>query len=103
MGERRTAALDSRSPIARDDSIETAQARRSEDRVRLENEMARKLKIIIIGAGIGGLTAALALRRHGFEVLVCERAGAQNDIGAGIQLGPNAVKTYRALGIEAAI
>jgi salicylate hydroxylase len=65
--------------------------------------MARKPRVIIIGAGIGGLTAALALGHRGIDVLVYERAGALNDIGAGIQLSPNAVKTYRALGIEAEI
>jgi salicylate hydroxylase len=65
--------------------------------------MARKPRVVIVGGGIGGLTAATALRRHGIDVLVCEKAGALGEIGAGIQLGPNAVKTYRALGLEAAI
>ena len=65
--------------------------------------MTRALRVAIIGGGIGGLTAAVALRRRGIEALVFEQASALGDIGAGIQLGPNAVKTYRALGMEDAI
>src|SRR5579862_1008329 len=68
-----------------------------------EDTMAARPRIIIIGAGIGGLTAALALRRRGIDAQVYERAGGLNDIGAGIQLGPNAVKTFRALGLDAEI
>jgi salicylate hydroxylase len=62
--------------------------------------MARKARIAIIGAGIGGLAAACALREKGFEVHVQERAGELGEVGAGLQLGPNAVKVLRALGIE---
>ena len=65
--------------------------------------MARKPKIAIIGGGIGGLTAALACNRHGLDVQVYERASAIGEIGAGVTLSPNAVKAYRALGIEAYI
>ncbi len=65
--------------------------------------MARSPRIAIIGGGIGGLTAAVALRQRGMEVVVFEQASALGDIGAGIQLGPNAVKTFRALGMEAEI
>ncbi len=54
----------------------------------------------MIGAGIGGLAAACALRERGFEVDVYERAGELGEVGAGLQLGPNAVKVLRALGIE---
>jgi salicylate hydroxylase len=54
----------------------------------------------VIGAGIGGLAAACALRERGFEVEVYERAGELGEVGAGLQLGPNAVKVLRALGIE---
>jgi 2-polyprenyl-6-methoxyphenol hydroxylase-like FAD-dependent oxidoreductase len=62
--------------------------------------MARAARIAVIGAGIGGLAAACALREKGFEVHVYERAGELGEVGAGLQLGPNAVKVLRALGIE---
>jgi salicylate hydroxylase len=60
----------------------------------------RALRIAIVGAGIGGLTAAAALRQKGFEVGVYERAAELGEVGAGLQMAPNAVKVIRALGIE---
>jgi salicylate hydroxylase len=57
------------------------------------------LRIAIIGAGIGGLAAACALRQHGFAVTIYERAAEIGEVGAGLQLGPNAVKVLRALGV----
>jgi salicylate hydroxylase len=65
--------------------------------------VARTLRIAVIGAGIGGLAAACALRARGFEVLVFERATELGEVGAGLQLGPNAVKVLRALGLEEAL
>ena len=65
--------------------------------------MARNIRVAIIGAGLGGLAAAGALRQHGIEVVVYERAPQLGEVGAGIQLGPNAVKVLRALGIEWAL
>ena len=62
--------------------------------------MTRPARIAVIGAGIGGLAAACALREQGFEVQVYERAAELGEVGAGLQLGPNAVKVLRALGIE---
>jgi salicylate hydroxylase len=62
--------------------------------------MARALRIAVIGAGIGGLAAACALRQRGFEVEVYERAAELGEVGAGLQLGPNAVKVLRALELE---
>jgi salicylate hydroxylase len=59
-----------------------------------------KPKIVIVGAGIGGLTAAAALRRFGFEPEVYEQALQLGEVGAGLQLGPNAVKVLRAFGLE---
>lgn len=53
---------------------------------------------IVVGAGVGGLTAAAALRRHGWRVDVYERAPRLEPIGAGIALAPNAVKALDSLG-----
>lgn len=61
--------------------------------------MKRKLPICIAGAGIGGLTAAYALGRLGFEVKVCEKAEALRPIGAGITLQMNAMGALRNIGI----
>ena len=63
--------------------------------------MARKPKVVVIGAGIGGLAAATALRRAGIEVSVHEQAPALAEVGAGIQVTPNGVKALRGLGLEA--
>jgi salicylate hydroxylase len=65
--------------------------------------MARRLRIAVIGAGIGGLAAACALRQRGLEVHLYERVAELGEVGAGLQLGPNAVKVLRALGIEPAL
>ena len=55
--------------------------------------------ILIAGAGIGGLVAALGLAKHGFDVVVLERAAALGEIGAGIQLGPNAFHAFDYVGV----
>ena len=60
----------------------------------------RKSKIAVIGGGIGGLTAATALHQRGFEVEVFEQSAKIGEIGAGVALTPNAIKAYRALGLE---
>ena len=61
----------------------------------------RAPRVAIVGAGIGGMTAAAALcRMQGFDVAVYERAAQLGEIGAGLQMGPNAVKVIRALGLE---
>ncbi|HXW41966.1 MAG TPA: FAD-dependent monooxygenase [Xanthobacteraceae bacterium] len=65
--------------------------------------MARAPRIAIIGGGIGGLAAALALERRGAEVIVCEQSPALSEIGAGLNLTPNAVKAFRALGLNDAV
>nr|WP_249661056.1 FAD-dependent monooxygenase [Variovorax sp. PCZ-1] len=54
---------------------------------------------MITGAGIGGLAAALACARHGMQVTVLEAAKEFGEVGAGIQLGPNAMKVLAALGL----
>lgn len=60
-------------------------------------------KILISGAGIGGLVTALHCRQRGFEVEVFEQAPGPENLGAGIQLSPNASRILRALGLEAAL
>jgi salicylate hydroxylase len=62
--------------------------------------MARPARIAVIGGGIGGLTAARALLRRGFEVGVYEATPELKEIGAGVALGPNAMKALRALELE---
>ena len=62
--------------------------------------MTRTPRIAIIGGGIGGLAAALALEQRGLEAIVCEQSPALSEIGAGLNLTPNAVKALRALGVE---
>jgi salicylate hydroxylase len=55
--------------------------------------------VLVSGGGIGGLAAALALVRQGFQVRVFEQASHIGEIGAGIQLGPNAFHAFDALGV----
>jgi 3-hydroxybenzoate 6-monooxygenase len=57
------------------------------------------LPVLVAGGGIGGLAAALALVRQGFQVKVFEQAPEIGEIGAGIQLGPNAFHAFDALGV----
>lgn len=64
------------------------------------SHLHRPLRIAIVGAGIGGLTAAAALHQRGVEVQVYERATHLSEVGAGLQMAPNAVKVLRALGLE---
>lgn len=58
-----------------------------------------ELPVLVSGGGIGGLAAALALVRQGFHVQVFEQAPEIGEIGAGIQLGPNAFHAFDALGV----
>jgi salicylate hydroxylase len=55
--------------------------------------------VIIIGAGIGGLTAALSLQRHGFKVSVYEQACKLQELGAGLLVTPNAMHALNHLGV----
>jgi len=58
---------------------------------------------LIAGGGIGGLTAALCFRHFGWDVHVFEKAKELGEVGAGIQLSPNAMKVFEALGIDDAL
>jgi salicylate hydroxylase len=68
-----------------------------------KQRMPRAPRIAIIGGGIGGLAAALALERRGAQVVVYEQSPELSEIGAGLNLTPNAVKALRALGVEEAV
>ena len=62
-----------------------------------------KTDMVIAGAGIGGLAAALALARQGQAVQVLERAEAFPEVGAGIQIGPNVTRILQAWGLKDAL
>ena len=62
--------------------------------------MAAARTVIVAGAGIGGLTASLALAQRGFQVTLLEAAPRLEEIGAGLQLSPNAARVLVALGVE---
>ncbi|WP_455281394.1 3-hydroxybenzoate 6-monooxygenase [Cupriavidus necator] len=55
--------------------------------------------VLVVGGGIGGLAAALALAREGCHVKVLEQASVIGEIGAGVQFGPNAFAAFDALGV----
>lgn len=61
------------------------------------------LPLIVVGGGIGGCATALMLARHGIEVVLLEQADELGEIGAGIQLGPNAFRMFDVLGITAEV
>ena len=58
------------------------------------------MKVLIAGGGIGGLTAALCCLHFGHDVTVFEQAAELGEVGAGIQIPPNAMKVFEALGID---
>ncbi|WP_114356605.1 MULTISPECIES: FAD-dependent monooxygenase [Rhodopseudomonas] len=62
--------------------------------------MAVSRTIIVAGAGIGGLTAALALAAKGFRIVVLERTERLDEVGAGLQLSPNASRILVDLGLQ---
>jgi salicylate hydroxylase len=62
--------------------------------------VAASRTIFIAGAGIGGLTAALALARQGFRIVVLEKAERLEEAGAGLQLSPNASRVLIDLGLQ---
>lgn len=62
--------------------------------------MKKDKRVLIAGAGIGGLAAALALLRRGFSVDVFEKAPVLGEVGAGVQISPNAMRVLVDLGLE---
>ena len=58
------------------------------------------IQVVIAGGGLGGLTAALALRHRGLQVTVLEAASELGEVGAGIQTAPNASRILIALGMR---
>ncbi len=61
------------------------------------------MKAIICGGGIGGLTAALCLNHFGIAPLVLERTAVLTEAGAGIQISPNAMRVFAAIGLDQAV
>lgn len=64
---------------------------------------AQEQPFVIVGGGIGGLAAALALSQKGFHVRVLEQAPEFREVGAGIQLGPNIFRALHKLGLRDAV
>ncbi|SDY34029.1 salicylate hydroxylase [Variovorax sp. YR266] len=67
------------------------------------NNSQRIQHIVVVGGGLGGLTAALALILQGFQVTVLEQAPALGEVGAGVQLSANATRVLSLLGLDDAI
>jgi 2-polyprenyl-6-methoxyphenol hydroxylase-like FAD-dependent oxidoreductase len=59
------------------------------------------VRIVVVGAGLGGMAAAVGLNRSGHEVTVCERAGRLRETGTGILIAPNGVRALDGLGLGA--
>src|SRR5262245_10247894 len=66
-------------------------------RARVSEPM--RIPLLVVGGGIGGLAVALAVARHGHPAHVLEKASAFAEIGAGLQLAPNATRMLHRLGI----
>ena len=63
----------------------------------------RSRPVTVVGGGVAGLTAAIALRQRGADVTILERASAITEVGAGLQLSPNATRVLDALGLMPAL
>ncbi|KAL3462764.1 hypothetical protein BJX64DRAFT_136506 [Aspergillus heterothallicus] len=57
------------------------------------------MRVIIVGAGLGGLACAIACRRENLQVIVLERSAEAREIGAGIQIPPNGARVLKELGV----
>src|SRR5262245_44525707 len=76
---------------------------RSRQNIRQEKVVSEQLQIAIVGGGIGGLTAALALRARGLSVTIFEQAGELREIGAGVSIYPNAMMLLQRIGLARGI
>src|SRR5499433_525767 len=65
--------------------------------------MSTPKHVLVVGAGIGGLNAALALLKRGIDVAVYEQSSELKEVGAGIQISSNGTRVLFALGLEAAL
>ena len=65
--------------------------------------LIRTRQVVIVGAGVGGLSAAIALRRCGLGVVVLEQAAELREVGAGVLLWPDAIRVLRRLEVGSAI
>ena len=83
----------SRVPLRAEDALEHL------GQIRLMAPAADKRPVLIAGGGIGGLAAALGLAQKGIASILLEKASALGEIGAGIQLGPNAFHAFDYLGV----
>ncbi|WP_158964304.1 FAD-dependent monooxygenase [Chachezhania sediminis] len=70
------------------------------DQGKLQTAALDGLNVAVLGAGIGGLTAALALAARGARVTVHEQAPAITEVGAGLQISPNGAVVLKALGLK---
>ena len=63
----------------------------------------KRLRAAVVGGGIGGLSAACALRRRGIDVMVFEQAAALGEIGAGLTIFPNSLRQLERMGLGEAL
>ncbi|OAX81464.1 hypothetical protein ACJ72_04191 [Emergomyces africanus] len=63
----------------------------------------RPLRVVVVGAGIGGLATSISLAMRGYRILILESASEIRDLGAGIQIAPNMRNILKRLGVELAI
>lgn len=65
--------------------------------------MSQALRVAVVGGGIGGLSAAIALQQAGLDVTVYEQASALGEVGAGVGMAPNGMRMYERLGLREAV